>query len=1274
MSLLLSRFGGALFVLAALLAAAPASAQTTLSEGDLAILAVDPNTGAEGEQVSFVLLTAVEAGTIVRLSDFDVAANGTLTDDSADGILTVTLNALPAGTVVTVNVGGSVVLATPSQGSVVVTDPGFVLSQFSGDSIVAYQGNATAPSGDDFLYYVNGGEDASVPPSALTDDSVVIITGLNGAREDDGFSYDTRSGFAAAPTSGTRAALIEAFNNTANYALTEGEFDPSTYLPASFTVTALPEAVNTTADNSTSGDGLCTLREAINKANGNDNGDCGTGDYIGFNIPTTDPGYNAQALTNGGTRGVWTIETFGLPALTGNSITIDGLSQPGASGNTQFAAEGGSNAVLRIEITRSNDQTRQAEGLFNSAITIQSSGNTVQGLVINGTFRNAVSIVPRFGDRNAPALGANGGGGGSFDNAVRDLFIGVEPDGVTASGSLRNGIYLSSFGGILLEGEQTQAVGFSQDVRFNEIGSVIFFETPQGRLAGFRNPINVIGNASNAGILAEGFDATDNLVGFNTIGLGADGVTAIPNGTGIEIEFGAELTILAASIDDNEGKGIDRNENSKVSGNIRAATVTLSNVTATSFDYTLQGQPNTQYGLLGFVNEPDGDVDEGQVPLLFLEEGEGEGSLAFTNGSGQASGTVSYTSELPGGWYVTATATELRFQDRDLTDSRSASWLAAPAEAARVGERFSYGPTSEFSNAVEIPGGGGTPVRFASVSQTVGEGAGSVDLTILAPERPETDGQVTVRLVSGDPADLGGFTSETVTISSVPGAPTEYVVTIPITDDTQAEANEQFQFELVETAEGSSVSVGDPDQSIVTVVDNDGTAGVATVPKRDADGDGEEDGGPIAFSLPINGVTAGEVAAAAGADKVYVFDPETNRYVEAPDDLVLMAGQTILVDVAPGSELMFSGTSGNGNTTYSTGGSGGRVLIPVGNPTNAPISLTSVVIEGGTLSDILLIFDEESGAFVPVSIEGAGGLDALALPAYAVVIFQVTPDGEVTATVASDAPSSSDTAVTDASFMPTASETSFALLLSPGGGEGRQIASATGDELVLRFDIGEDELDPFDGVDLLSPLGGTLAVVAPFGGDDNGPAPFAAVTLGNLTPGEPVVVPLKVGAATPGTYAIALGEDLGLVDNRPIVVEILDGSASTVISDGEAFEFTVSTADAGDPDALDDRFQLRVSLGTAVAAEDDPEALALSVYPNPSAGAATVEVHVPEAGAVQVTVFDVLGREVARLHEGNATAGTLRLGVDAGQLAPGAYVVLVRQDAVTVTRRLTVTR
>ena len=57
-----------------------------------------------------------------------------------------------------------------------------------------------------------------------------------------------------------------------------------------------------------------------------------------------------------------------------------------------------------------------------------------------------------------------------------------------------------------------------------------------------------------------------------------------------------------------------------------------------------------------------------------------------------------------------------------------------------------------------------------------------------------------------------------------------------------------------------------------------------------------------------------------------------------------------------------------------------------------------------------------------------------------------------------------------------------------------------------------------------------------------------------------------------------------------------------------------------------------------------------------------------------VRVFDALGREVARLHDGPLAAGPHTLRLDAAALPAGVYVLRLRAGGETAVRRLAVVR
>jgi hypothetical protein len=100
------------------------------------------------------------------------------------------------------------------------------------------------------------------------------------------------------------------------------------------------------------------------------------------------------------------------------------------------------------------------------------------------------------------------------------------------------------------------------------------------------------------------------------------------------------------------------------------------------------------------------------------------------------------------------------------------------------------------------------------------------------------------------------------------------------------------------------------------------------------------------------------------------------------------------------------------------------------------------------------------------------------------------------------------------------------------------------------------------------------------------------------------------------------------------------------------------------------------SLATAVQADAglSAEDYAVASYPNPTADAAVISYTVPERGAVNLTVYDVLGRQVAVLVSGTVEAGTHTATFDARGLSAGTYVYRLQVGNDVQTGRLSVSR
>jgi hypothetical protein len=84
-----------------------------------------------------------------------------------------------------------------------------------------------------------------------------------------------------------------------------------------------------------------------------------------------------------------------------------------------------------------------------------------------------------------------------------------------------------------------------------------------------------------------------------------------------------------------------------------------------------------------------------------------------------------------------------------------------------------------------------------------------------------------------------------------------------------------------------------------------------------------------------------------------------------------------------------------------------------------------------------------------------------------------------------------------------------------------------------------------------------------------------------------------------------------------------------------------------------------------------PEVFALDQnYPNPFASATEIGFALPEASHVRLVVYDVMGREVARLVDGHLQAGYHSAVLDGSRLASGMYLYRIEAGTFVATHRM----
>jgi hypothetical protein len=214
-----------------------------------------------------------------------------------------------------------------------------------------------------------------------------------------------------------------------------------------------------------------------------------------------------------------------------------------------------------------------------------------------------------------------------------------------------------------------------------------------------------------------------------------------------------------------------------------------------------------------------------------------------------------------------------------------------------------------------------------------------------------------------------------------------------------------------------------------------------------------------------------------------------------------------------------------------------------------------------------------------------------------------------------------------------------------------------------------------------------------FGISINWPGPAVLLTYGS---------PVPIQLASFAGYALASGgvhltwrtqsetnnfgfevqKALGVPENfATIANSFIPGHGTTV--QPQDYQFTDSSAAAGvwyyrlkqiDLDGtVNYHDPIRVDVGsvTSVTEEAVPTVFTLDQnYPNPFNPSTTIRYGLPQGDYVKIVVYDMLGREVARVLEGPQTAGFHEITFEAGDLPSGTYVYRLETPAQTLAKKL----
>jgi len=578
-----------LFLVAAFELIPEVSAQTTLSAGDVVTIGV---TSDASDSFAFVLLSDVQAGTVIRFMDhsFTNATNGVLGTEN-DMSLTFT-TALSAGSVIRVEDGGTTLV---NGGSFSGTKSGNLSGvSASGDQIFIYQGTAmgsgTNFTGRTLLHGINVSDTSWLTTGTADSNASYLPTAISGpdlnldSGNFDNLDYNgTRTGM-------TAAAYRAAFANIANYTQNDTRFDLAT---GGFTIENTL-FLHWDANGTTVGDGGTGTWDTTTQSRFK-NGASGT-TYLRW---VNRSAGNDHTAVFGGTAGTVSIATGGVTAsglhfnttgylVQNNTVTLSAAATPVVS------VGDGLTATVNSALAGSQGFEKTGGGIL--ILGGAQDGLTVTGITVSaGTLRAGatdVNFIPSVGtltvasgatlDLNGWAesiAGLSGAGIVTTGAATTNVRFGVGDANVSTifDGLIENGagsLYLqkNGTGSLTLTNPSNSFSGTVIDSSNNRaLPTTIHLAS--GKLAFTSN--GALGVAGGDLYLDGGSFASDALV------FGGDGITLdggrtlnVNNLTSIEVGSGRTGTVAGPIWgDDNNGAAVGGNDSIQKTG---AGTLILS--------------------------------------------------------------------------------------------------------------------------------------------------------------------------------------------------------------------------------------------------------------------------------------------------------------------------------------------------------------------------------------------------------------------------------------------------------------------------------------------------------------------------------------------------------------------------------------------------------------------------------------------------------------------------------------------------------------------------
>ena len=220
--------------------------------------------------------------------------------------------------------------------------------------------------------------------------------------------------------------------------------------------------------------------------------------------------------------------------------------------------------------------------------------------------------------------------------------------------------------------------------------------------------------------------------------------------------------------------------------------------------------------------------------------------------------------------------------------------------------------------------------------------------------------------------------------------------------------------------------------------------------------------------------------------------------------------------------------------------------------------------------------------------------------------------------------------------------------------------SVFSDKLYIRF-LQEGESNPEDvHVQKLAPLSESFLTISAVEAKQN----YSILAL--VDEEDEYRIPIQINSSSRGSFQIKPTVHGDLVGFEFFIEDELSGMLESVDS-GDELEFT--------PNSESNNFELVIRKRSSVTPIQDlelPTAFGLNQnYPNPFNPSTVISYQLPANSAVDLRVFDMLGREVATLISGQVEAGYHQIQFNASHLASGMYIYRLQAGNQVFTKKLT---